>query len=734
MEQLSLRLLGRFSLSHSSAGEISIPSKKGQALVAYLALAPGQRRSRYDLADALWSDRGEEQARHSLRQSILTIHKALGDQSPLVLIAEAEELVLNKDLIAIDVLDFKRLAAAEDSERLEQAVALYGGDLLESLYVRSEGFDEWLVRERARLRDLTVETLARLMNLHAGSDDADRAIKTTERVLALDPLREDAHRMLMRLYDGTGRRSAALRQFQVCEETLRQELDAEPEPETLALYSELRSRTGETSGPLPQPDTAPTTEPKDTVQTERTKADSHGSPPAAGVAQTAAKPAKRRLWLWVVMATVAFVIAAGFIYWGVYLRAPTPVFEIARQDKMDFPLPEKPSIAVLPFENRTGNPDQDNFVDGITEGITTVLSIISEMFVIARSSTLTYKDQPAKPQQVAENLGVRYVLMGSVQQSGEQVRISAQLADALTGQLVWAGQYDREAEDVFALQDEITLEIITALQVEITEGEQERMSLIHGTDNLEAWILAAQGLQLIRRVTKGDNAKARRLYRSAIELDRNYAGAWDGLAWTHLLDARFGWSDSRETSVLRAAELAQKMLALDDTRPRTYALLGQVLLINGDHDQAVALGEKAVALNPNGADVSAMLGLTLTYTGELERSIALLKQAMRLSPYYPDWYRWSLGRAYRLAGRYEEAIAALTAGLDRSLESLAPRVELVAAYSQLRAIKKAQDEATEVLRINPNFSAGEWSRVPPYKDPASAERDLDALHRAGLPQ
>ncbi len=267
----------------------------------------------------------------------------------------------------------------------------------------------------------------------------------------------------------------------------------------------------------------------------------------------------------------------------------------------------------------------------------------------------------------------------------------------------------------------------------MTEGEQERVSLVHGTSNLEAWVVAGQGRLLLRHLTREDNVKARELYRQATELDPDYPGAWDGLAWTHLIDARFGWSVSREASVLRAAELVQKTLTLDPGRPRTYALLGTIRLVSGDHAEAVTLGEKAVALSPNGADVAALLAYTLTYNGEEERAIAMIEKAMRLRPSYPLWYRWVLGRAYRLAGRYREAIAALKVRLPDSPDSLSFRVELVACYAESGQTAKARIEAAEVIRLEPGFSARAWTQAPPHADAAATEREFELLRRAGLP-
>ena len=307
-------------------------------------------------------------------------------------------------------------------------------------------------------------------------------------------------------------------------------------------------------------------------------------------------------------------------------------------------------------------------------------------------------------------------------------------SDAIEGRQLWAARYDREVKQVFAMQDEIIQEIVTALQVQMTEGEQERISFQHGTKNLDAWMMAGNGLKLLRRLTRRDNVRARGLYSQATNLDPDYPGAWAGLAWTHFLDARFGWTASPLDSLKRASELAQKAFMLDPTRPRTYALLGNLSLLNGDHDKGIELLEQGVELNPNGADVVALLALALTYAGDYQRSITLMNRAMRLSPYYPAWYRWSLGRAYRLAGQHGEALAWLKARPGDEPPPLIQRVELVATYSHTGSMIKARAEAAVILKDFPRFSVRLWTRWPPYEDPSEAEREVRALVQAGLPE
>ncbi|MBW1771120.1 MAG: adenylate/guanylate cyclase domain-containing protein [Deltaproteobacteria bacterium] len=264
--------------------------------------------------------------------------------------------------------------------------------------------------------------------------------------------------------------------------------------------------------------------------------------------------------------TALLLIVASLLIW----RVAFPPLEVASVERMAFPLPDKPSIAVLPFDNLSGDSSQDYFSDGITENVITALSNISNLFVIARNSTFTYKGKPVKVQQVAEDLGVHYVLEGSIQRSGDHVRITAQLNDALTGHHLWAENYDRKFEDIFALQDDITEQVAIALEVKLTEGEQARIRRRH-TDNPEAYEYFLRGLEVGRRFTKEDNAEARSLYEKAIALDPNYAHAWQEIGRLHYRDARFGWTDTPAQSLELAEEFAQKTLAMDDSDAVAYA-------------------------------------------------------------------------------------------------------------------------------------------------------------------
>ena len=435
------------------------------------------------------------------------------------------------------------------------------------------------------------------------------------------------------------------------------------------------------------------------------------------------------------LVAVSIVVATVSLIWNFYLRT-APSIKVASVKKMAFPLPDKPSIAVLPFDNLSGDPSQEYFSDVITESIITTLSNVSNLFVIARNSTFTYKGKPVKVQQVAEELGVRYVLEGSVQRSGDRVRISAQLNDALKGYHLWAEHYDRKLGDIFALQDDITEHVTMALEVKLTEGEQARIQRRY-TNNPEAYEYFLRGLESGRSFTKEGVAQARKLLEKAVELDPNYAHAWQEIGRMHYRDARFAWTDTPDKSLELAEKLAKKTLAIDDSDAFAYGTLSLVYMARRQHDKAIFYGEKALALSPNFADLHAAIALVFYYCGRAEEAIQLVKKAMRLSPYYPDWYLPVLGHAYRLTGQYKEAIDALESWRTRANpRSELPYVMLAFTYVEVGREEDAHTAVAEILKRKPQASVEGYakSKFFAYKDPVEINRVLDSLRKAGLPE
>ena len=451
-------------------------------------------------------------------------------------------------------------------------------------------------------------------------------------------------------------------------------------------------------------------------------------PENAGTMTGAEKP-KAGKWRWAILGVLAIIIlAAGMITIWNYGQRST--IEVASVGSMALPLPDKPSIAVLPFDNLSGDPEQDYFSDGITEDLIVDLSKISGLFVIARNSVFVYKGKPVKIAEVGRELGVRYVLEGSVRMADDKIRITAQLVDASTEGHLWAQRYDRDLKDIFSLQDDVTQRIVAALAVKVTEDEQKRL-LRRYTDNMEAYDYYLRGLEYFSKLTKETNILARQMLQRAIDLDPQFAAAYALLGLAQSQEWTQGWSQDSQP-LEHAFELAQKAIALDETLPLGYAILGEVYLHKKKHEKAIAAQQKAIALSPNDADGIAGLGGILTWAGRPEETIGLAKKAMRLNPMYPTEYLWNLGHAYYLMGRIEEAVETLNRALDRSPEYIPVIAYLAASYAELGRMEEARTQAAQFNRLSPRTSINAWRHRLPYKDKKVADRLISSCQKAGM--
>ena len=453
-------------------------------------------------------------------------------------------------------------------------------------------------------------------------------------------------------------------------------------------------------------------------------------PPVQPPRSEASPPLRRNrvhrvVWAAAIMVVVSLISLSIWKPWS--KPVPTPVASVA---KMAYPLPDKPSIAVLPFENLSGDPGQEFFSDGFTESIITALSKVPRLFVIARKSTFVYKGKPVTVRRVSEDLGVRYVLEGSVQRSGERVRITAQLIDALTANHLWAEQYDRDLKDIFAVQDEITMKILISLRVKLTEGEQAQR--IKPPRNLEAFLKTLQAQANMQRYTKDGLALGKKLAGEAIALDPDFSSAYSLLCVTYFLNVSLGLSRSPQEIVDKALELARKAISLDPGDSRPYAYLGFLYIMKRDYEQALAKGRRAVDLDPGGADAYAWLGIILSYSDRPREAIPMFEKAIRLNPNGPPFYFHNLGHTYRFLGRYPEAVTQYQKSLRISPESLLAHLGLTATYSLMGRDREARAEAEEILRINPTFSLESYASAVPHKNQAKLDEYIEALRQAGL--
>jgi adenylate cyclase len=537
---LRLTLSGRFSAAGADGIEFQIKSKKAKALLAYLALSPRKTRSREEIMALLWSDRGEAQARASLRQVLVGLRKDLGEEVMAAMIVTNEAVALNPEKVTV-----------------EAEVA--GEELLAGFHLHDPAFEDWLRDERLRHEDMAM--------------------------LA-------------------------------------------PQPSRL-------------------------------------------------------------------------------------------------------PLPDKPSIAVLPFSNMSGDPEQEYFADGITEDIITVLTRFRSLFVIARNTSFHYKRLSPKVQDVGRELGVTHVVEGSVRTAGKRIRITVQLVEADTGHHVWAERYDRELDDIFDVQDEITKKVATELNVRLARGEEARV-WSRGTTNIEAWEKIIRAFPLTDDHVKEHNAEAQRLATEAVQLDPTFITAVVVLGWTHLEDALWGWGESHRSSMRTALSFAERALQLDADNPEALALRGTIALFDKDVEKAIALCKRAVILSPSHAGNVALAAMAMIFGGDPKNGLPLMKRAIRLSPIYPQWYLLMVGAVHHINGAQQKAIEIFRECLANEPETTLHRLWLASALIATGQDEEAKLLAAEIVEIDPDFKTSSWLEAF-SRDDALTDLLLTNLGKAGLP-
>ncbi|MEE8333752.1 MAG: BTAD domain-containing putative transcriptional regulator, partial [Alphaproteobacteria bacterium] len=573
-----LRLLGGFELRAPDGAPVRLTSAKARALLAYLACCSDRQAERAKIAALLWSDRGEAQARASLRQTLSVLRKALGSAGEDMLVVSSGAIGIGPDALDVDIAEFESLVSSDRRDDLEQAIGLYRGPFLDGFEARAEPFEEWSSALRARLAESAAGAMITLISLFEAEEAHDSALPFALKLVNIDPLREDAHRTAMRLYQRAGRWNEALRQYQDCAAVLDADLGVEPQEETRALYEEILARR---DGAAPAP-----------------------APPVA-----------------------------------------------AQQED------GRPSVAVLPFDNLGDDPAQGTFSDGITEDIITELSRFPGLLVIARNSTFAFKGRAVTLNDIGSDLGVRYVVKGSVRKSGNRVRVTAQLIEAESGRHVWAERYDRELTDVFALQDELTRGIVAVLPGRVEESEARKVAR-KPPEDMAAYELLSAGKILHHRFTKEDCVKALALIERAIALDPDYAAAH---AWKAcLLGQALGRGFLPDPKALfnSAAESVARALRLDENEVEAHRIQAEIAMATKRLDSAGQHNARALLLNPNDPRLLAQKGELLTWLGDAAEAVGWVRMAMRLDPYSAHGWAHLLGRALMMSGSYAEAAEA----------------------------------------------------------------------------
>jgi adenylate cyclase len=384
-----------------------------------------------------------------------------------------------------------------------------------------------------------------------------------------------------------------------------------------------------------------------------------------------------------------------------------------------------PSIAVLPFENMSGDPEQEYFSDGITNDIVTTLSHIRRLRVVARHSTLIYKNHKPSISDIANEQGVRYILDGSVRKSGKRIRVNAQLIDSETGENCWAENYDRKMKDIFAVQDEITRNITVEMQVHLISGDAARKKSM-GTTSFEAWELVTMAWDLQDSYIKDNMLKAQQLVDKALKLDPEYSLAWVNLGWTHWQGANTGLSESIDDSIREAGNAADKALAIDPENPQALVLKGCCHISRNEPELAIKACSKAVEISPGDAEVQALTSYTYNYTGEYDKALPHHEASLRLCPICPNWFLLVGGTIYQHTGDLEKAIEMFRKGVEVEPESPLCRYYLIDALMDAGRETEAQAYADEIRALGSSF------RISGMLLSHSHDKDVRERYRAHL--
>ena len=664
MAVTELKLLGGFELRLASGEVVDLLGQKDRALLAILALPAGTAHSRDKLASLLWSDRGDQQARDSLKHSLTKLRQCLPAVAQSSIVADRLSAKLESKAVAIDVADFERLVRDGTPAALERAIALYRGELLDGIGIRDPAFEEWLLVERQRLRHFLEEALTRQMTLSMADGARERAAAAARRLLSLDPLREDAYRALMQMHANRGETAQALKLYETLRDRLHGELGVKPAAETTQLYEAILNRRA-----VPEPGHVPD-----------------------------------------------------------------------RSEATHLLLPDKPSIAVLPFDNLSNDPEQQYFSDGMTEDIITELSRFRSLFVIAYHSSSAFKGKAVRVQDVGRELGVAFVVEGSVRRAADRVRISAQLVDAATGNHLWAERYDRDVLDIFAVQDEVARSVASTVSGRIEAAGRDRIERLSPTA-LRAYDLVLRARVLTLKHNRADNQQALACAERAVQLDPAGAAAHTHAAWCHFYNYMAFWTADPRHSLAKSYEMVQRAIELDETDSFAHTIMASVHWFRRDFDQARTEHLEGIERNPNDFLARRFYGMFLAGTGDPGAAIEQIDLAKRLNPFDTKWVPWNRGIAYFTARRYDEAITALKQVRNPINEV---RAWLAASYAQagrLDEAKAALDEFMRVARSDMAVFPGRtlkdwdsyWHAMFEYQDQEDFDHLYQALRKAGMP-
>jgi TolB-like protein/Tfp pilus assembly protein PilF len=648
-----LSLLGRFELT-GSGGAVDLGSKKLAGLLAFLACTAPEPQARERLKSLLWGSHFDEQARQNLRKALSRLRRELGDD---VLVSDGEEVSLAPGTIACDAGRFESLVRDGSRDALAEAMQIYKGSLLADSTIAEEGWVEWLTAQRQRLETLALDAMVRLGERELQANNFESALDAANRAIAINNLREDAHRLVLRSLAAAGRRSDALRHYDQITALFKRELNAEPDASTKALASEMR-------------------------------------------------------------------------------KAEAPATFAAAAAVADPPVPtDRPSIAVLPFANM-GGPEQEYFADGMAEELLTALSRCHSLMVIARNSSFAYKGKSVDIRQVGRELGVRYVLEGSVRRGGERLRFTGQLIDAATGNHIWADRFEGDASDVFALQDRFSESVVACIEPRLQLAEIERLKHKPAGD-LNAYDLVLRAQQSIYEWTAESVESAMRRLEQALAIDPDYALAGAMLANCYATRRFQGWSRDYQAEAAEGLRLAGRAIELGrDDGEVLWRVANAIWHLSMDAQRPADLMARALQINPNSSIALTIAGWMELALGNPEKALELLQRAQRLSPRDPRGWTIAGGMAYAeyQRGNFPETVAWAEKALIDNPRFAGALWFLAAALGRLGEKQKAAAIVAAVLKIEPTLTISGLRSRTLYTREDIWRPLAEDLRRAGMPE
>lgn len=683
---MQLNVLGPFEAKAGAGGALKFSTNKTRALLAYLALNSDRPHSREKLACLLWGEAADARARANLRQTLMRVRQTLPAPLADCIAGDNGAIRLDGGALQVDTEAFRQAIAEGTIEGLERAAALYRGELLDDMLVDEAEFETWLRRERQRFREQAIGCFEALLDHYKAIGASTRGIEICRRLLQLDPYRESIHRLLMAFYADQDRRGAAIAQYEECRALLDGDLGVEPEDETQSLHRAIRDRST-AGGLLATPD-----RPGATADGEQGR-----------------------------------------------VRSSRAVTDLVSRSPWRGASWTKPSIAVLPFDWLDGDASNAYLCDGVVEDIITNLARFQDLHVIARNSSFAYRGKTLDVGKIGAELGVRYLVEGSLLRIGDSVRVTAQLIEAETGYHIWAERCEQTLAGLSTLRDEITGRIASVL---VGRVEQHRLDSIktREPENWEAYECWLRGMDYLRRVTWEKFHAATEQFERALEIDPTYARAYAGLAMAQYEAFCLNWTSWWKLHK-NALGYARKALELDDQDHHVHCILGIVSLYTRDYGPAHYHLNKAEQINPNNARTLANAAIAWALMGEKERGVRMAELAIRLDPFHPDWYLTALGIAYYATRDYERAIASMEIAPDGLCDT---RAYLAAAYGQLGDAAAAERHAKQFIQTSSERLGGDPATDVPYfvdavieSSPYAADDDTahfaEGLQRAGLP-